>query len=79
TVCIGVLVLRHTRPEIPRSFRVPFVWVVCPLGAAACLFLFWQAFVVRWWLILAWTAIGFLIYGLYGYRHSKLRKQPAPR
>jgi basic amino acid/polyamine antiporter, APA family len=73
TVCIGVLVLRHTRPEIPRAFRVPMPWVICPLGAAACLFLFWQAFEVRWWLILGWTAIGFLIYGFYGYRHSKLR------
>src|SRR5574337_244035 len=77
TVCIGVLVLRHTRPELPRAFRVPFPWVVCPLGAAACLFLFWQAFETRWWLILGWTAIGFLIYGFYGYRHSKLRRSAA--
>jgi APA family basic amino acid/polyamine antiporter len=73
TVCIGVLVLRRTRPDLPRAFRVPMPWLICPLGAAACLFLFWQAFVVRWWLILGWTAIGFLIYGLYGYRNSKLR------
>ena len=73
TVCIGVLVLRHTRPELPRAFRVPLPWLICPLGAAACLFLFWQAFEVRWWLILGWTVFGFLIYGLYGYRHSKLR------
>ncbi|HEY8587771.1 MAG TPA: amino acid permease [Rhodanobacter sp.] len=73
TVCIGVLVLRHTRPELPRAFRVPLVWVVCPLGAAACMFLFWQAFVVRWPLLVSWIVIGFLIYGFYGYRHSKLR------
>ncbi len=74
TVCIGVLVLRRTRPELPRAFRVPIPWVICPLGAAACLFLFWQAFEVRWWLILGWTSIGFLIYGFYGYKHSKLRQ-----
>ncbi|MHB1271216.1 MAG: amino acid permease [Rhodanobacter sp.] len=73
TVCIGVLVLRRTRPELPRAFRVPIPWLICPLGAAACLFLFWQAFETRWWLILGWTAIGFLIYGFYGYRNSKLR------
>ncbi|TAM26390.1 MAG: amino acid permease [Rhodanobacter sp.] len=77
TVCIGVLVLRYTRPELPRSFRVPWPWVVCPLGAAACLFLFWQVFTQRWWLILGWTAIGFLIYGFYGYRNSKLRRSAA--
>ena len=74
TVCIGVLVLRRTRPELPRAFRVPLPWLVCPLGAAACLFLFWQAFEVRWPLMVSWIAIGFLIYGFYGYRNSKLRQ-----
>ena len=38
-VCIGVLVLRVTEPERPRPFRVPFVWVVAPLGAVACAFI----------------------------------------
>ena len=33
TVCVGVLILRYTRPELPRPFRVPLVWVICPLGA----------------------------------------------
>jgi APA family basic amino acid/polyamine antiporter len=74
TVCIGVLVLRRTRPDLPRAFRVPLVWLVCPLGAVACLFLFWQAFEVRWPLLISWIVIGFLIYGFYGYRHSKLRQ-----
>ena len=50
TVCIGVLVLRRTRPDLPRAFRVPCAWLVCPLAAATCLFLFWQVFTQRWWL-----------------------------
>ncbi len=37
TVCIGVLILRRTRPDLPRAFRVPAAPVVCILGAAACL------------------------------------------
>ncbi len=74
TVCIGVLVLRRTRPDLPRAFRVPLPWLVCPVGAIACLFLFWQAFEVRWPLMVGWIAIGFLIYGFYGYQHSKLRQ-----
>ncbi len=74
TVCIGVLVLRRTRPELPRAFRVPWPWVVCLLGAASCMFLFWQAFKVRWPLLTGWIAIGFLIYAFYGYRNSKLRQ-----
>lgn len=75
TVCIGVLVLRHTRPDMPRPFRVPFATLVCPLGAIACLYLFWQAFSEHWRLMVGWTAIGMAIYFFYGYRHSKLRKR----
>lgn len=75
TVCIGVLVLRYTRPDLPRSFKVPLPWVVCPLGAIVCLTLFVMVFIERWWILLIWIAIGFLIYGLYGYRHSRLRAE----
>ncbi|MCB1567674.1 MAG: amino acid permease, partial [Xanthomonadales bacterium] len=71
TVCIGVLVLRYTRPDMPRPFRVPFANIVCPLGAIACLYLFWQAFAEHWRLMVGWTAIGMAIYFLYGYHHSK--------
>jgi len=76
TVCIGVLVLRRTRPELERPFRVPFAILICPLGAIACLFLFWQAFSEDWRLMVGWTAIGFVIYFAYGYRNSRLRKTP---
>jgi APA family basic amino acid/polyamine antiporter len=76
TVCIGVLILRYTRPELHRPFRVPLVWVICPLGALSCLFLFWQAFVVHWHLFVGWTVLGLLIYFGYGMRHSKLAKSP---
>ena len=37
-VCIGVLVLRYTEPDRPRPFRVPFVWPVTLVGAAACVY-----------------------------------------
>ncbi len=80
TVCIGILVLRYTRPDLPRSFRVPFVHLVSPLGAIACLYLFWQAFAEHWRLMIGWTAIGMVIYFGYGYRHSvqrRLRRQKA--
>ena len=36
TVCIGVLVLRYTRPDIPRPFKVPAPWFVCIAGALVC-------------------------------------------
>jgi APA family basic amino acid/polyamine antiporter len=73
TVSAGVLILRYTRPDLHRPFRVPFAIVICPLGTIACLLLFWQPFKEHWHLLLAWLAIGAVVYALYGYRHSKLR------
>lgn len=75
TVCAGVLILRFTKPEIPRPFRVPFAIVVCPLGVAACLYLFWQPFTEHWKLFVGWTLIGLVIYFSYGFWNSKLRQR----
>lgn len=75
TVCIGVLVLRRTRPDLRRPFRVPAAILLCPLGAAACLYLFWQPFTEHWHLMGGWTLMGMLIYFGYGYRHSRLRRR----
>jgi APA family basic amino acid/polyamine antiporter len=72
-VCAGVLVLRVKEPDRERPFKVPLVWVVAPLGVAACLFIMvglpYQAWVRFGW----WLLIGAAIYVFYGYRHSKLR------
>ena len=72
-VCIGVLVLRHTEPERPRPFRVPFVWGVGLAGAAACLYTMSGLPTHAWERFGIWLTIGVLIYLFYGYRHSKLR------
>jgi APA family basic amino acid/polyamine antiporter len=73
TVCIGVLVLRKTRPDLPRAFRVPAAPVVCTLGALSCFALFALAFKdnVAW--MSGWIIIGLLVYFFYGYKRSKLR------
>ena len=73
TVCAGTLVLRYTRPELKRPFRVPAAHVICPLGVVACLYLFWQPFTEHWKIFVGWSALGMLVYFGYGYRHSKLR------
>ena len=72
TVCLGVLVLRRTRPELHRPFRVPAATIICPLGFLACMFLFSQSFLEHWKLFTAWTFVGMLIYFFYGRRNSKL-------
>jgi APA family basic amino acid/polyamine antiporter len=72
-VCAGVLVLRVVEPERPRPFRVPFVWLVAPLGVVACLFIMVGLPQQAWERFGIWLAIGAVIYAAYGYRHSRLR------
>jgi len=72
TVCAGVLVLRHTQPDLPRPFRIRGVWFVCLAGVASCVALLSAMTLHNWLLMLGWTAIGLLIYAGYGYRHSRL-------
>jgi APA family basic amino acid/polyamine antiporter len=73
-VCISVLVLRRTKPDIERPFRTPWVPVVPILGALIC-FAQMAALPLDTWLRLAaWMAIGFVIYFLYSVKHSKVRK-----
>jgi len=73
-VCLGVLVLRVKEPGRPRPFKVPAVWLVAPLGVAACLFVMaglprqaWERFGI-------WMILGAAVYVLYSYRHSRLRR-----
>jgi APA family basic amino acid/polyamine antiporter len=72
-VCVGVLALRLRDPHRPRPFRVPFVWVVAPLGAAACLFVMAGLPRTAWIRFGVWMAIGVAIYFAYGFSHSRLR------
>lgn len=72
-VCIGVLVLRYTRPELPRPFRVPLAPVACVLGALICGGLTYFLPTDTWRVFAVWSALGFSIYAIYGYRHSRAR------
>jgi APA family basic amino acid/polyamine antiporter len=74
-VCIGVLILRGTRPDAPRPFRVPLAPLTCSLGAFVCFGLTYFLPGDTWWRLGIWTALGVLIYAAYGYRHSKLGKE----
>ena len=71
---IGVIVLRHTRPDLERTFRVPFVPVFPLIGAGLAIFLMKYLELATWIRFVAWMAIGLVIYFTYGIRHSKLRR-----
>jgi len=77
-VCVGVLVLRYTEPDRPRPFRVPFVWPVTVLGAAACIYIMFGLPVRAWERFAIWLLIGIAFYFLYGYRNSTLRRGSPP-
>jgi APA family basic amino acid/polyamine antiporter len=72
-VCAGVMVLRVIEPDRPRPFKVPFVWVLAPLGVAACVFVMAGLPYQAWERFALWLALGVAIYLAYGYRHSRLR------
>jgi len=73
-VCGGVLILRRTQPDLPRPFRIPAAWLICGAGILSCLALLSTMTAHNWFLMAVWTGVGFLIYFLYGYRHSRLRR-----
>ncbi|RPJ70172.1 MAG: amino acid permease, partial [Acidobacteria bacterium] len=74
-VCAGIIVLRHTRPELPRPFRTPFSPVVPALGILSCTYLMYGLPLDTWLRLIIWMAIGLVIYFFYSMHHSKLREQ----
>jgi APA family basic amino acid/polyamine antiporter len=72
-VCIGVLVLRVKDPSRARPFRVPFVWPVTLIGAAACLYVMTGLPAHAWERFGIWMALGLILYFAYGFRRSRLR------
>ncbi|RAP75948.1 amino acid permease [Paenibacillus montanisoli] len=76
-VSLGVIVLRRTQPDLKRGFRVPFVPLIPILGAFSCAYLMLQLKALTWISFGIWLAIGLVIYFVYGYRHSELRRSRA--
>jgi APA family basic amino acid/polyamine antiporter len=71
-VCMAVIVLRATRPDAHRPFRVPGGAVIPVLGVLSCLYLMVSLSVMTWVRLLVWLDIGMLIYWFYGRTHSPL-------
>lgn len=74
-VCAAVLIMRRTNPEAERPFRCPMVPVVPILGILCCLLLMFSLPADNWWRLIAWLALGLVIYFSYGMRNSILGKQ----
>ncbi|HEV8483021.1 MAG TPA: amino acid permease [Blastocatellia bacterium] len=73
-VCAAVLIMRKTNPDAERPFRAPLVPLVPILGIATCLLLMFSLPAENWLRLLVWLLIGFVIYFLYGRRHSVMAR-----
>jgi basic amino acid/polyamine antiporter, APA family len=71
-VCISVIILRKTEPNMKREFRTPWVPFVPLLGVAVCISMMVGLGWPNWLRLFAWMAIGVLIYFVYSKRNSVL-------
>lgn len=71
-VCISVIILRRTRPDLKRPFRTPLVPWVPLAGVAFCVLLMAGLPALTWKAFLVWFAVGMLIYFGYSRSHSAL-------
>jgi basic amino acid/polyamine antiporter, APA family len=74
-VSIGILVLRIREPNLHRPFRAPIIWFTAPMGALSALYLMISLPWSTWQRLIIWFVIGLAVYGIYGYRHSRLGRR----
>ncbi|MGZ5245080.1 MAG: amino acid permease [Bacteroidia bacterium] len=74
-VCAGVLILRKTRPDIPRAFKTPWVPFVPIMGVLTALAQMIALPFDTWLRLIVWMVIGLLIYFLYGRNNAKKMNQ----
>jgi len=73
-VCVAVIVLRKTRPDMPRQFRTPWVPFVPIAGALSCLLLMASLPLDTWLRLIGWLALGMVVYFGYSRKRSKLAR-----
>jgi amino acid transporter len=73
-VSIGVIVLRRSRPDLPRGFRVPAYPLTPVLGIASCVYILagLQWYTYAWFLL--WLSVVLAGYFLWGRHHSLLNR-----
>ena len=74
-ICGGVMYLRITQPNLPRTFKTPFVWISAPLGIAGCLFLISGLPTPTWLRLFIWMAAGLVVYFGYAHWHSRYHER----
>ncbi len=78
-VCISVICLRYTKPELPRPFKTPFCPTIPILGILSCGYLMFSLPWATWLRFIVWMLIGLIVYFVYGYSHSRLGFQKSEK
>jgi APA family basic amino acid/polyamine antiporter len=76
-VCGSVLLLRVRRPDVPRPFRCPAVFVVAPVGILVNVVMMLFLPVHSWERLVYWMGAGLVLYFCFGYWNSSLGKRLA--
>lgn len=74
-VCISVIVLRKSEPDMVREFKTPFVPFVPILGVLVCLAMIYGLGWTNWLRLIVWMVVGVAVYFAYGKKHSVLGKK----
>lgn len=72
---VGVMIMRKKYPDLARPFRCPAIYVVGTLAIVSCGYIMYNLSSMTWERFWIWSALGILVYFLYGYRHSRENKQ----
>ena len=72
-VCLGVWIMRKSRPDVPRPFRTPWVPLVPILGMVISLALMVSSSTPAKIAFLLWLVVGLVIYFGYSRRHSSVQ------
>ena len=75
-VCAGVIVMRHTKPDVVRPFRTPLVPLVPILGILLSVAQMVSLPRDTWIRLVSWMAIGLIIYFTYSHKNSRLHLSP---
>lgn len=74
----GVMVLRIKKPDLPRHFKCPAVWIVGPLAVLSCGYLMYNLPMETWIRFFVWCFLGFILYFSYSYKHSIMNADKMP-
>lgn len=71
-VCLGVVIMRKTKPNMPRPFRTPWSPLIPILGMGFCIYLMLNLPKITWMAFFIWMLLGLVLYFTYAQKRSIL-------